>query len=383
MAFTINKTTGQYSDTEPTIELPQGFTGIQGIQGLQGLTGVEGFQGSTGVMGLEGITGAQGPVGLTGLQGSTGTGVIGGYGVLALSNLTTRTASIDRGWTNVAWGEADLLFAAVANTGTGNRVMTSSDGITWTTRYSPADIIWTYIEYGNGIFCASISFSLNVPAGGWGMYSTNGATWTRANISVYGTGVADPDTTVSGATQVGQLAFGNGIFVIAFGNAVLTSTDGFTWTNRSGSTPSTSINLSFGDNYFYRSSLSNASSAYTSTDGITWTATNPTPTHNQLNGTKGLAIGNGTIVLQNGNYSTDSGVTWTANTLPFSTNNMQYANGIFYYLGTDQIAISNNGIDWVTRSTPSGTWGLGSYGTGKIVAVGGSGTARVITSLNF
>ena len=43
---------------------------------------------------------------------------------------------------------------AVADTGTGNRVMTSPDGVTWTARTSAADNAWRGVCYGNGLFVA-------------------------------------------------------------------------------------------------------------------------------------------------------------------------------------------------------------------------------------
>jgi hypothetical protein len=47
-------------------------------------------------------------------------------------------------------------FCAVANTGTGNRVMTSTDGSNWQTRTSPADNSWRGICWSPelGMFCA-------------------------------------------------------------------------------------------------------------------------------------------------------------------------------------------------------------------------------------
>jgi hypothetical protein len=45
-------------------------------------------------------------------------------------------------------------FVAVAASGTGNRVMTSPDGITWTSRASAADEGWYGVTYGNGTFVA-------------------------------------------------------------------------------------------------------------------------------------------------------------------------------------------------------------------------------------
>jgi len=39
-------------------------------------------------------------------------------------------------------------------TGTGNQIMTSADGITWTSRTSAADNAWRSVTYGDGLFVA-------------------------------------------------------------------------------------------------------------------------------------------------------------------------------------------------------------------------------------
>jgi hypothetical protein len=65
---------------------------------------------------------------------------------------TYRTSAADNDWKSVTYGNG--LFVAVANTGTGNRVMTSSNGINWTTRTSAADNNWASVTYGNGVFVA-------------------------------------------------------------------------------------------------------------------------------------------------------------------------------------------------------------------------------------
>ena len=51
-------------------------------------------------------------------------------------------SSIDNSWRSVCWSPELALFVAVAFSGTGNRVMTSPDGITWTARTSAADNNW-------------------------------------------------------------------------------------------------------------------------------------------------------------------------------------------------------------------------------------------------
>jgi hypothetical protein len=57
---------------------------------------------------------------------------------------TSRTSAADNEWCSVTWGTpgGSSLFVAVAVSGTGNRVMTSPDGITWTSRTSAADNAW-------------------------------------------------------------------------------------------------------------------------------------------------------------------------------------------------------------------------------------------------
>ena len=58
----------------------------------------------------------------------------------AQTTWTSRAPAADNQWTYVAYGNG--LFVAVADSGTGNRVMTSPDGITWTSRTSAADNGW-------------------------------------------------------------------------------------------------------------------------------------------------------------------------------------------------------------------------------------------------
>jgi hypothetical protein len=63
-----------------------------------------------------------------------------------------RTSAADNLWRSVAYGNG--LFVAVSVTGTGNRVMTSPDGITWTIRTSAADNPWQSVAYGDGLWVA-------------------------------------------------------------------------------------------------------------------------------------------------------------------------------------------------------------------------------------
>jgi len=52
-------------------------------------------------------------------------------------NWIIRQSAADNEWTAVTYGGTVSLFVAVAETGNGNRIMTSPDGINWITRTSP------------------------------------------------------------------------------------------------------------------------------------------------------------------------------------------------------------------------------------------------------
>ena len=86
-------------------------------------------------------------------------------------NWISRSSAADNDWSSVAYGNG--LFVAVANTGVGNRVMTSPDD-TWTIRTSAADNSWLSVIYGNGLFVAVA----NSGTGNRVMTSPDGLTWT-------------------------------------------------------------------------------------------------------------------------------------------------------------------------------------------------------------
>jgi hypothetical protein len=89
---------------------------------------------------------------------------------------TIRTSAADNNWRAIAWSPELGLFAAVADTGTGNRVMTSPDGVTWTIRTSAADNNWAAIAWSPelGLF-AAVAYT---GTGNRVMTSPDGVTWT-------------------------------------------------------------------------------------------------------------------------------------------------------------------------------------------------------------
>jgi len=129
---------------------------------------------------------------------------------------TLRTSAADNTWTSVCYGAG--LFVTVATSGSGNRVMTSPDGITWSSRTSAADNLWYSVCYGAGLFVAVASSG----TGNRVMTSPDGITWTIQ------TSAAD--------NSWYSVCYGAGLFVAVAadgtGNRVMTSPDGITWTSR-------------------------------------------------------------------------------------------------------------------------------------------------------
>lgn len=76
------------------------------------------------------------------------TGVITSYNGTNWFNQTSATNNV---WTDIAWGAELGQFAAVSDTGTGNRIMTSSNGTNWVSHAAPApfnhEYHWASIAY--------------------------------------------------------------------------------------------------------------------------------------------------------------------------------------------------------------------------------------------
>jgi hypothetical protein len=140
----------------------------------------------------------------------------------------------DNIWKDITYG--DGLFVAVSETGTGNRVMTSPDGITWTSRVSAADNEWMGIAYGNGLFVAVSSSG----TGNRVMTSPDGITWT-IRVSA-----ADNDWE--------DITYGDGLFVAVSetgtGNRIMSSPDGITWTIRVSAVDNNWSGIAYGGGLF-------------------------------------------------------------------------------------------------------------------------------------
>jgi len=136
---------------------------------------------------------------------------------------TIRTSATDNNWHSVCWSPELSLFCAVSHTGSGNRVMTSPDGINWTTRSSAADNNWSSVCWNPdlGLFCAVAYTGTNDRV----MTSSNGIDWTIRTSAA-----AEDWQSVCWSPELELFC---AVANSGTGNRVMTSPDGINWTTRS------------------------------------------------------------------------------------------------------------------------------------------------------
>jgi hypothetical protein len=292
-------------------------------------------------------------------------------------NWTSRTPAADNSWYGVTYGNG--LFVAVANSGTGNRVMTSQDGITWTIRTSATDNNWYGVTYGNGLFVA-VSYS---GTGNRVMTSPDGITWTAK------TSAADNDWR--------SITYGNGLFVAVAstgtGNRVMTSPDGITWTARTPATDNQWYCVTYGNGLFVAVAYSGTGNrVMTSPDGINWTSRTSAADNNWTSVTYGNGIFVAVAGTGTGNrvMTSPDGINWTTRTSAVDNiwNSVIYGNGLFVAVANNgtgnRVMTSPDGINWTSRtSTADNSWLSVTYGNGIFVAVSLDGTGNGVMTSSF
>jgi len=292
---------------------------------------------------------------------------------------TTRTSSEDNNWRDVVYGNG--RFVAVSNSGSGNRVMTSPDGINWTDGVSAAGNDWRSVTYGNGLFVAVSATGTNDRV----MTSPDGTTWTSR--------------TTSAENTWNSVAYGNGTFVAISTDGstqhAMSSPDGITWTARTTATDNTWQAVTYGNGLFVAVASAGTTNTFvmTSPDGTTWTS-RTSAADNQWND---VTYGNGLFVAVSssgtGNrvMTSPDGISWTTRTSAANNSwqGVAYGDGLFTAVSitetvdNQRIMTSPDGITWTARTSPSTdeNWRAVTYGNGIFVAVANSGTAtRVMTS---
>ncbi len=280
-------------------------------------------------------------------------------------------------WWSVAYGNG--LFVSVASNGT-NRIITSPDGINWTSRADPTagNSGWRSVTYGNGLFVAVANSGTNRV-----MTSPDGVNWTVRNAAA--------------ANSWQSVTYGNGLFVAVSTdgtNRVMTSPDGVNWTVRNAAAANSWQSVTYGNGRFVAVTDSGANKVMYSSDGITWSSSASAINTNQW---WGVTYGNGLFVAVSHNTGSTAnrvmtsvdGSTWTGRTAvvdnPWSA--VTYGNGLFVAVndnsGTgNRVMTSPDGINWTSRtSAADNDWTSIVYGNGMFVVAGNSASSDgVMTS---
>lgn len=313
----------------------------------------------------------------------------GSDAVTAITTWTTRRSAADNGWTQVCWSPELSLFVAVADTGTGNRVMTSPDGLIWTTRASAADNGWNYV-----VWSSELSLFVAVAYSGSGnrvMTSSNGISWT---------------TRITNNNNWPQICWSPelSLFVAVAdtgsGNRVMTSLNGIDWITRTSAADNGwhGICWSKERGIFVAVAYSGTGNrVMTSPDGITWT-TRSSAADNQWfdvcwSSELGLFVAVAASGVGNRIMTSADGITWTTRSTPADNTwyNITWCKEISLFISVaasgagNRIMTSSDGISWISRVSPiDNNWLAGCWSPqlGIFVATASSGTSnRVMSTL--
>ena len=243
-------------------------------------------------------------------------------------------------WMSITYGNG--LFVAVGNSETQGKIMTSRNGINWTTNNFMIGFHygWKAITYANGIFVAG-------GQGGPGealdifITSPDGLNWTLRQAELF-------------SRMINGITYGNGLFVAVGENRYIqTSPDGISWSYRTCSMDNNRrfISVTYGNGLFV--AISEGYQLCTSPDGINWSLIH-------LVGNDGwvsLTYGNGLFVI-GGNakiITSPNGINWTNRSVGFGVSRITYAKELFVVLSYGSYAISSNGINWTLGTFPLDT----------------------------
>lgn len=314
--------------------------------------------------------------------------------VMTSTNGLTWTAYTSAGetmtWRCVAYGNiggTTNMYVALASAGTGNRLMTSTNGTSWTLRATPNDTLpWVDVEWSDplGMFVA-VSSSSGSPV--TIITSTNGTSWTTAATAPYN----------NVSSNFARVKWCTDHFVVTTPNTyntIMISYDGVRWYTKylaDNSEMSCSVVV---NRNLIRGSLSNVAP----TSYIKNYINAPTLTATTLSYYAMEYVGNNTIVALNSSTTTrvsrttDGGNTWS---LVAGTNDstnlwsgLAYSSSLNRLVavsssGTLRIMYSNDkGLTWVGITAPSDTnlWKKVAYGNGVFAAISSNGTYRAMYS---
>lgn len=313
---------------------------------------------------------------VSGPQIITYTGKTSGF--TAGTSWVTRTpASSPLDWRGIAWSPTLNLFCAVAAQALATAVMTSPDGVTWTTRTPAENNNWEAV-----IWVTELALFVAVASTGTHrvMTSPDGITWTAR--------------TAAAATSWQALTWSPALSLIvavaaevsSAANAVMSSPDGITWTSRTASSTGVWYAVAWAPSLSRFCAVQNSGGAMTSPDGITWTARTGSGGYG-LAWSPTLSLFVSTASSGGAFYSSPDGITWTQRTDP--TTNFYWKGiiwieelGLFVAVSTldsaadaNQVCVSSDGLSWASSPASAvGSWNALAWSPalGIIVAVGGT-----------
>ena len=299
---------------------------------------------------------------------------------------TSRTAASSNSWRSIAYGNG--RFVAVSNTGTGTRVMSSTDGVTWSTTSSGvpdgnfSDVTW------DGTNFIAVTNNSQTSTTNRAITSSDGINWTGRSFPVARNMQA---VTCSNSICV---AVGNNGGAGTAGRAMSSADNGATWTARFPAADNSWFGVAYGNSTFVAVSNTNTANGgsindrvMTSTNGTSWTARTAAANNNWTD----IAYGNGTFVAvaasgTNRVMTSTDGASWSPQTV--ATNDWQsvtYGNGLFVAVSTtgtgNRVMTSPDGVTWTQRTSASDSNWLGvAAGNGVFAAVADGGSAAMTSN---
>ena len=178
-------------------------------------------------------------------------------------------------WNSVCWSPELGLFVAVATTGATNRVMTSTNGTSWTARPAASLNSWRSVCWSPelGIFVAVSDIGSNQV-----MTSPNGISWTsrvagNENNSAAGAPYACSWLSVCWSPELGMFAAGGNTTVNSFVGPLyrlMSSPDGINWTPRLSPQATTYDMLCWSPQLMLFTFITAGGMQVSSADGINW-----------------------------------------------------------------------------------------------------------------
>ena len=243
----------------------------------------------------------------------------------------------------------------------------------WTAQSASSQEAWSSVIHANGTFVAVAPTAI--------MTSTDGETWT---------------TRSPGSGQ--GVTYGNGTFVAVNGTASFTSTDAVTWTQGTVvgdffGFPNQYDSITYGNDTFVATGYNAAERRFVvmrSPNGSTWTEGSNLGRHDSFRSV--VSFGNSLFVAITDMtiYTSPDGITWTARSSPdpYFMRSVTYGNGLFVAVGLDipgirfrGVLTSPDGITWTGRAPiEPNDWRSVHFADGVFLAVAAGGVNRVMRS---